>query len=147
MIRMTAEKIAEVAMVGVAKVKKDITKGKLDAESLKDIVRYCQGHRMLSGGLGVWDGVMRSMDTGFIEPEQNEETREYYDYGAVEGIVSGFPEPVESIPLFSGVEIGIIGAIEASGKTRKQAEVQVRKMREQVCADRLTMEHLEELGL
>jgi hypothetical protein len=58
MLRMTAEKIADTAMVGVAKVRKDISKGKLDSESLKDIVRYIQGHRMLAGGLKVWDGVM-----------------------------------------------------------------------------------------
>ena len=58
MIKMTAEKIAGAAMVGVAKVRKDIVKEKLNADSLVDILRYVQAYRMLAGGLKVWDGVM-----------------------------------------------------------------------------------------
>jgi hypothetical protein len=65
MLRLTSEKIAEAARVGVAKVKKDITKGKLDSESLEDIVRYILGYRMLSDGLKMWDGVMESVEDKF----------------------------------------------------------------------------------
>ena len=58
MLRLTAEKISDAACVGIAKVRKDISKGKLDAENLGDIVRYIQGHRLLAGGLKVFDGIM-----------------------------------------------------------------------------------------
>ena len=142
MLKLTAEKIAEVAMVGVAKVKKDISKGKLDSDSLVYIVRYIQGHRMLAGGLRVWDGVM-----GNVAKPTNDtsEKRDVHETDFV-NIPKNRIELCEN-GLFSGTEIVVLRAIEASGKKRKHAEAQVRKMREAVCAERLGEDHLEELGL
>jgi len=58
MLKVTTKMIADVAMLGEPKVRKDVQRGNLDAEDLGDIVRYIQGHRLLAGGLKVFDGIM-----------------------------------------------------------------------------------------
>ena len=126
MIRMTAEKIAEAAMVGVAKVKKDITKGKLDSESLKDIVRYVQGHRMLAGGLAVWDGVMFCVAEAEDKPLLVD-------------------EPAES--LWGGAELMVMREMIKHGRTKKEAEAAVKKMRAELGVQTLGIEDLEGLGI
>ena len=60
-MRVSAREVAGAAMVSEAKVAKDIQRGNLDVGILGDVVRYVYGHRLLAGGLKVFDGVMESV--------------------------------------------------------------------------------------
>ena len=131
-MKISRQELADAAMVSVDVVRKAEKSGRVDIENAVSIAGYIVLGRISSGGLS-------SMNGASPEP-------------AVRSGVENFPvsETVEAqseLPLWSGTEIVVLRAIEASGKTRKQAEAQVRKMREAVCAERLGEEHLEELGL
>ena len=133
MLRLTAERIADAGMVGIAKVRKDMGKGVLDGESLVDIVRYIMGHRLLAGGLKVFDGMMGK--TSFAGPPPE-----------------GFSEGEKEILMREhssddGTEAIIRKKMMDLGKGANNTERFIHRSREKLAVGRLRAEHLEELGL
>ena len=151
-MRVSAREVAGAAMVSEAKVSKDIQRGKLDIGSLGDVVRYVYGNRLLAGGLKVFDGVMGVVaeePVAMVESVPSKKICELKEVLAKRDchkrVESGGEGGKDG--EFSDLEAEIMLMMIKRGKTRGQAKLQIRKMREMVCAERICEEHMEELGL
>jgi len=153
--------ISKASMVGRKKVDKDIERGRLDVCDLASIAGYVVMGRMGAGGLGGITGM--SPEPALHEGLQVGAGINRYDGGhkrvesGGEGSKNGEIDDLRAsaIPIsgsictaeFSDLEAEIMLMMIKRGKTRGQAKLQIRKMREMVCAERICEEHMEELGL
>ena len=122
--------ISDAGMVSRKKVDKDVERGNLDPGSLASVAGYVMAGRLSAGGIEAITGLVPEFSR---EPDSTP--------------VNSSDEPLVSSELWSGMELMIMKRIEASGKSRKVAESQIKVMREHVGVDRLGEEHMEELGL
>ena len=135
--------ISKASMVGRKKVDKDIERGRLDVGDLASVAGYVVMGRMGAGGLGGITGMSPEPALHEELPKGVERGFNRYDGGhkrveSGEGGKNG---------EFSDLEAEIMLMMIKRGKTRGQAKLQIRKMREMVCAERICEEHMEELGL
>ena len=134
--------ISKASMVGRKKVDKDIERGRLDVCDLASVAGYVVMGRMGAGGLGGITGM--SPEPALHEGLQVCAGINRYD-GGHKRAESGGEGGKDA--EFSDLEAEIMLMMIKRGKTRGQAKLQIRKMREMVCAERICEEHMEELGL
>ena len=157
-MKASIREIADAGMLSEGKVTKDLQRGKFDRENLGDVLRYVHGHRLLAGGLSVFDGMMAGCVEGESTAERygvevSEEYPEAPQAPVVAVATSTPPVPVVTPAAdwreskWSDFEEEFMMGRMRLGTDRKVAERGVLAMRVTACVERLGPGDAEELGI